>query len=81
MAQDALAELSIPGTLRAGINLSNTLLVKGSGPSRDPEGVAPDLAAALAQHIGVAVSYVTYPSPGEVADAVASDEWDVALIA
>jgi polar amino acid transport system substrate-binding protein len=81
MTQDALSELGTPGTLRAGINLSNTLLVSGTGPNGDPQGVAPDIVAALAQHLGVAAAFTTYPTPGEVADGVARDEWDVALIA
>jgi len=81
MTQDARSELGIPGTLRAGINLSNTLLVSGTGPGGDPDGVAPEIAAAIAAEHGVSVAFVTYPTPGEVADAVARDEWDIALIA
>ena len=81
MADDALSDLSRPGTLRAGINLGNMLLVTGTGPDGEPQGVAPDMAAALAELLGVQVSYVTFPSPGEVADAAAGDAWDIALIA
>ena len=81
MTHDALSELTVPGTLRVGINLGNILLVTGTRPNGDPEGVAPDLAAAIAERLGVAVSYVTYATPGEVADAVERDEWDIGLIA
>ncbi len=81
MTEDALSDLSVPGTLRVGINLSNGLLVTGKAPDGTPEGVAPDMAAALAERLGVGVAYVTYPSPGPVADAVATDEWDIGLIA
>jgi polar amino acid transport system substrate-binding protein len=81
MTQDALSELTVPETLRAGINLSNVLLVTGRSPAGEPQGIAPDMAAALAEHLGVGVSYVTFASPGEVADAVERDEWDVGLIA
>ncbi len=81
MTQDALSELSVPGMLRAGINLSNFLLVTGKSPSGDPEGIAPDMAATLAQRLGVSVSYRTYATPGDVADAAERDEWDIALIA
>ena len=81
MTDDALSDLSRPGTLRAGINLGNMLLVTGTGPDGEPQGVAPDMAAALAVRLGVQVDYVTFPSPGEVADAVAGDAWDIALIA
>ena len=81
MTQDALSELTDPGTLRVGINLGNILLVTGTGPTGDPQGVAPDMAAAIAERLGVAVSYVTFATPGEVADAVERDVWDIALIA
>jgi polar amino acid transport system substrate-binding protein len=81
MTHDALCELTLPGTLRVGINLGNILLVTGTRPNGDPEGVAPDLAAAIAERLGTAVSYVTFATPGEVADAVKRDEWDIGLIA
>ena len=81
MTEDALSDLTDPGTLRVGINLGNILLVTGTGPTGDPQGVAPDMAAAMAERLGVAVSYVTFATPGEVADAVERDVWDIALIA
>jgi len=81
MTQDALSDLSVPGTLRAGINLGNILLVTGKGPGGEPQGVAPDMAAGIAKRLGVGVSYVTYATPGELADAAARDEWDIGLIA
>ena len=81
MIQDALSELTVSGTLRVGINLGNILLVTGASPTGDPEGVAPDMAAAVAERLGVTVSYVTFTTPGEVADAVERDEWDIGLIA
>jgi len=81
MNSDPLANLADATTLRVGINLGNILLVTGTGPDGEPEGVAPDMAAALAERLGVAVSYVTYATPGEVADAAERNEWDVGLIA
>ena len=81
MDQDILSELAPHGTLRAGINLSNFLLVTGKAASGDPIGVAPDLARAIADQLGVAVSYVTFASPGELTDAAARDVWDIGLIA
>jgi polar amino acid transport system substrate-binding protein len=80
MPDKALAELTVSGTLRAGINMSNSLLVTGATPAGDPDGVAPDMARAVAESLGVAVALVPFPSPGEVADAVAADGWDIALI-
>ncbi len=45
---DVLAELAPTGALRAGINLSNFLLVSGRSASGEPEGVAPDMAREVA---------------------------------
>ncbi len=65
----------------AGINLSNFLLVSGRSPAGEPEGVAPDMARAIADHLGVPVAYVTFPRPGELADAAGKGIWDIGLIA
>ncbi len=81
MSQDIVSELAPSGTLRAGINMANILLVTGSTSAGEPTGVAPDMARAIADRLGVAVSYMPFASPGEVADAVSSDAWDIALIA
>jgi polar amino acid transport system substrate-binding protein len=81
MSQSSIAaELAPHGVLRAGINLSNFLLVSGRTADGDPEGVAPDLARAIADRLGVPVRYVTYPKPGELADAAGTDAWDIGLI-
>ena len=66
MTEDARSELTSRGTLRVGINLGNILLVTGTGPEGEPQGVAPDMAAAIAERLGVGVSYVTYATPGEL---------------
>jgi len=68
MSQDAKAELAPTGVLRAGINLSNFLLVTGKSASGDPEGVSPDMAREIATRLGVPVKYVPYKTPGELAD-------------
>jgi polar amino acid transport system substrate-binding protein len=76
-----VVELLAPhGYLRAGVNLSNFLLVTGRTPEGEPVGVSPDMARALADALGVPVRFVCYPSPGLIADAAGQDEWDVALI-
>ena len=74
------AALAPTGILRAGINLSNFLLVSSRGPNGEPIGVAPDMAAALARRIGVPLQLVPYANPGLLGDAANSDEWDVGLI-
>lgn len=75
-----VAELAPTGTLRAGINLSNFLLVTNKATNGDPVGVSPDMAAEIARQLGVAVDYVTYPDPGSLADAAGGDEWDIGNI-
>ena len=44
MSDKARAELAPTGVLRAGINLSNFLLVTGRSEKAEPVGVAPDMA-------------------------------------
>ncbi|MGQ3301657.1 ABC transporter substrate-binding protein [Reyranella sp.] len=74
------AQLAPTGVLRAGINLSNFLLVTGRSDSGDPTGVAPDMAREIATELGVPVKYVTFKSPGELGDQVGKDMWDIGLI-
>jgi polar amino acid transport system substrate-binding protein len=73
-----VAELAPTGVLRAGINLSNFLLVTGRAANGDPQGIAPDMAGEVAARLGVPVRLIPYESPGKLADAVA--DWDVGLI-
>lgn len=75
-----VAELAPTGVLRAGVNLSNFLLVTGRSASGEPEGVSPDLSRAIADRLGVPVRYVCYPRPGELADAAGTGAWDIGLI-
>jgi polar amino acid transport system substrate-binding protein len=76
----ARAALAPTGVLRAGINLSNILLVTDTGPDGEPIGVSPSLAAALAGAIGAGLELITYPSPGDLADAAKAEEWDIGNI-
>ena len=80
MSEQARTELAPGGVLRAGLNLSNFLLVSGKTEAGEPAGVAPDMAAEIARRLGVAVQYVTYKTPGELADAAETGAWDVGLI-
>lgn len=80
MSPDILAQLAPTGVLRAGINMGNFLLVTGRSDNGDPEGVSPGMARAIADRLGVPVRYVAYPRPGELADAVGGDAWDIGLI-
>jgi polar amino acid transport system substrate-binding protein len=80
MTPDILAQLAPTGVLRAGINMSNFLLVSSRTPDGGPAGVAPDMARAIADRLGVPVRYVPYPNPGELADAAGTGAWDIGLI-
>ncbi len=80
MSQDLRSELAPTGTLRAGINMANFLLVTGRTADGNPEGVAADLASEIAARLGVPVSYVPYASPGQLADDAATNVWDIGLI-
>lgn len=74
------AELAPAGILRAGINLSNFLLVTGRAADGTPQGVAPDMAAVVAARLGVPVRFVTFDSPAALADAADDEVWDIGLI-
>jgi polar amino acid transport system substrate-binding protein len=80
MSSELLAELAPTGVLRAGINLSNTLLVTARSQAGDPEGVSPDMAAEVAGLLGVPIKYVPFQTPGELADAAGTGAWDIGLI-
>jgi len=80
MSQEVASQLAPTGVLRAGINLSNFLLVTGRSAAGDPQGVAPDVAAEIAKRLGVPVKYVPYKTPGELADAADTGAWDIGLI-
>ena len=80
MTPDIKRELAPTGTLRVGINLSNFLLVTGKTAWGDPVGVAPDMGVEIARRLGVPVKYITFKTPGELADMAATDTWDIGLI-
>jgi polar amino acid transport system substrate-binding protein len=80
MSDQVRSELASTGVLRAGINLSNFLLVTGRDASGDPDGVAPDMARAIAERLGVPVKLVPFKTPGELADQAGKNIWDIGLI-
>jgi polar amino acid transport system substrate-binding protein len=78
--QDVIAELTPTGVLRAGINMSNFLLVTGKTPSGDPVGVSPDMAAEVAKRLGVPLKLIPFKSPGELGDQAENNIWDIGNI-
>ena len=77
----ARAAIAPTGKLRAGMNLSNTLFTNKDPASGELRGVSVDLMRELASRLGVAVEFVVYPTPGDVADMSDKDAWDVAVLA
>jgi polar amino acid transport system substrate-binding protein len=80
MTDKARTELAPTGVLRAGINLSNFLLVTGRSANAEPMGVSPDMARAAAAALGVPVTYVPFKTPGELGDQAGKNIWDIGLI-
>ncbi len=80
MSQQVKDEVAAGGVLRAGINLSNFLLVSAKAENGDPVGVAPDMAAEIARRLGVPLKLVPFKTPGELADAADASAWDIGLI-
>ena len=80
MNEQLRAELAPTGVLRAGINTANFLLVTGRRDDGAPQGVAPDMASAVAERLGVETVYVPYETPGQLADDATKGVWDIGLI-
>jgi polar amino acid transport system substrate-binding protein len=80
MMDQIKAELAPTGVLRAGINMGNFLLVTSQAENGDPAGVSPSMARAIADTLGVPVKYVPFARPGDLADAVDNNVWDIGLI-
>jgi polar amino acid transport system substrate-binding protein len=80
MSDDVLSQLAPTGVLRAGINMANKLLVTGETAAGEPDGVGPEFARNIAAKLGVDIVYVPFPRPGDLADAVDENVWDIGLI-
>jgi polar amino acid transport system substrate-binding protein len=75
-----IAQLAPTGVLRAGINMSNFLLVVGKTPSGDPIGPSPSMAAAIAEALGVPLQLLPYASPSAIAADAGTGTWDIGNI-
>lgn len=79
-AADAAKYLAPTGTLRAAINLGNTVLAQ-TQPDGSPSGITVDLATELAKRLGVPLKLETFTGAGRVFEALAKDVWDIAFLA
>lgn len=77
---EVVAQLTPTGVLRAGINMSNFLLVVDKTESGDPIGPSPSLAAAIADALGVPLTLVPFENPSAVAEAAGTGVWDIGNI-
>jgi polar amino acid transport system substrate-binding protein len=76
----AKSQIAPDGCVRAAINLSNFLLVSGPGGPLGWQGVAPDLALALATRLDARLELVPYATPSQIADAAGTQAWTIALL-
>ena len=74
-------QLAPTGVLRAGINLSNFLLVSGTAADGSPQGISPDIANLVASTLGLPCELSCFDRPGKLADAVNQNIWDIGNIA
>ena len=81
MIQNLRALLAPTGRLRVGINMANFLLVTGQRPDGTPDGVSPDLARWIAAKLDVPCDLIRFDNPGQLADCVNEDIWDIGNIA
>ena len=77
---DAKKALAPTGKLRAGMNIGNNLFTR-QNETGQLYGVSVDLMQELANRLGVPLQMVVYNQPGQVADDVGNDVWDVAILA
>ena len=81
MTQNFRALLAPTGRLRAGLNMANFLLVTGQRPDGTPDGVSPDLARQIAHKLDVPCDFICFENPGQLADCVNDNIWDIGNIA
>ena len=66
-------QLAPTGVLRAGVNLSNFLLVSGTAADGSPQGISPDIANLVASTLSLPCELICFDRPGKLADAVNQD--------
>jgi polar amino acid transport system substrate-binding protein len=77
----AARDLAPSGTLKAAINLGNSVLAQPGENGGDPKGVTVDLARELARRLDLPLQLVLYNAAGHVFAAAENAEWDVAFLA
>ena len=80
MNSKIIEQLAPTGILRAGVSFGNNLLVSARDASGGPVGVAPDMAAEIAQSLGVDVEYVLADRPSGLPEHIASGACDISFL-
>lgn len=78
---DLVAAFAPQGVLRASINLGNPILAGTDPASGRARGVSVDLAAALAQRLGVPLELVVFNTAGQSVEAVTQERADIGFFA
>jgi polar amino acid transport system substrate-binding protein len=68
-------------TMRIGINIGNALLARRDRDTGALQGIAVDLARALARSLDEPADLVAFETAGRMADVAGRDEWDAAFLA
>jgi polar amino acid transport system substrate-binding protein len=79
-ADPRVADLVQAGKVRVGLGLGNHAAALKDPASGKLQGMAVDLAVALAARIGVALEPIIYPRPGAVFEGALEDAWDVTFL-
>jgi len=80
LSPDVVKELAPTGTLRAAINLGNSVLAQKDA-NGEIKGVTADLARELARRAGVPPELVPFEAAGKVFEALKTGAWDIAFLA
>jgi len=74
-------EIAPSGTLRVGLNMANFLLVRAGSVGNEPIGIAPSMAKEVASRLHLAIEFLPFATPGELAEQASMNVWDMALLA
>jgi polar amino acid transport system substrate-binding protein len=78
---EARRELAPTGKLRAGLILSNQVLVTKDSKTGELQGVTVTLGKRLAEQLGVPFEPVGYQNPAALVKSFGANEWDIAFLA
>lgn len=79
--QAAIADLAPDGTIKAAINLGNSVLAQRDQATGALGGVSVDIATELGRRLQVPVELVPFESAGSVAGAASMGAWTIAFLA